>query len=282
MPQERGNPRTRSHHTVPLPLPVVPLSTMETPGIEVGHAPLRVTRLFSDDTLQTTGARIDEVTSLLLSDPDSPPPRSWTLSAITAPLQGIQWAAATWRAVIGSRTDAPRQPSRERVREHVALVHQCAVEFNSQPASTGEPVLVQTGILMNSIFDRYFFPKFRGAPPADPEPVFDLLLQVVDSKRRQGLPAVLRTGNGLAVIILLCMPSSPAVEDTSPYTLFTLRFLANLKNIWDAKKEQRLAAESVSPMPWSAASRSLEDQRFVQVQCTWALTFVTCSALPDA
>ncbi|RDX48896.1 hypothetical protein OH76DRAFT_1520448 [Lentinus brumalis] len=266
MPQERGNPRTRSHHTVPLPLPVVPLSTMETIGIEVGHAPLEVARSFSDDTLQTTGARIDEVTSLLLSDPDSPPPRSWTLSAITAPLQAIQWAAATWRAIIGSRTDAPRQPSRERVREHVALVHQCAVEFNSQPASTGEPVLVQTGILMNSLFDRYFFPKFRGAPPADPEPVFDLLLQVVDSERRQGLPPVLRTGNGLAVIILLCMPSSPAVEDTSPYTLFALRFLANLKNIWDAKKEQRLAAESVSPMPWSAASRSLEDQRFVLVQ----------------
>ncbi|KAI0718172.1 hypothetical protein C8T65DRAFT_639237 [Cerioporus squamosus] len=126
-------------------------------------------------------------------------------------------------------------------------------------------MLVRTGILINTLFDRYFFPKFRGAPPADPEPVFDCLLQVVDSDRSQGLPSVLRTGGGLDAIILLCASLSPDRDDRSSCILFALQFLAHLKNIWDAKKEQRLAAECVSPMPWSVSSRRLEDQPFVLV-----------------
>lgn len=63
------------------------------------------------------------------------------------------------------------------------------------------------------------------------------------------------------------MPLSIEMDDRPPFILFALKFLVHLKNIWDAKKEQRLAGELVSPMPWSVSSRRLEDERFVPVQC---------------
>ena len=200
---------------------------------------------------------------------NSSPTFPWVLNTLIAPLPVLRWVvSAAWKGLVGNNvvSNPHSPPTRTLVTEHVALLHRCAVEFNT-PA-TEEPSNVQTGILLNSLFDRYYFPRYRGAPPADPDPVFDFLYQVVDSDRTHGLPPVLRTpGGGLEAIVVLCMPLSIEMDDRPPFILFALKFLVHLKNIWDAKKEQRLAGELVSPMPWSVSSRRLEDERFVPVQC---------------